>query len=47
MWPDTEVQPIIEERNKLEDEVRFGQIQKLKIQVMLVHMCVGACIHHS
>jgi hypothetical protein len=33
MWPDNEVQPIIEERKHLENEVRFGQIQKLKVQV--------------
>ncbi len=33
MWPDNEVQPIIEERDHLENEVRFGQIQKLKVQV--------------
>lgn len=33
MWPDNEVQPILEERAALEEEVRFGQIQKLKMQV--------------
>eukprot|EP00802_Teleaulax_amphioxeia_P004137 Tamp_04141.p1 GENE.Tamp_04141~~Tamp_04141.p1 ORF type:complete len:322 (+),score=67.11 Tamp_04141:1590-2555(+) len=32
-WPDSEVQLIIEEKNKLEDEVRYGQIQRLKLQV--------------